>query len=191
VNSAQYKIAFSDPFIDNAELGFPGRIGDGVLIPHPHGSHDPTVHNDEGNVSHDIYLVNNSSISPGGSWWLPDYPVNLDPLYWTWNFFYQNVPEEFLPMTAPWNEISPIHTEIEYCVHISPWDYRGDVNNDGIVNIGDVVYLVSYLYRGGPAPVPTLSEGDVNCDGIVNVGDIVFLVSYLYRGGPVPRCCDP
>jgi hypothetical protein len=69
----------------------------------------------------------------------------------------------------------------------------GDVNNDGIVNVGDIVYLVSYLYKGGPAPVPLPCVGDVNNDDIVNVGDIVYLVSYLYKGGPVPNpnCCNP
>jgi len=28
----------------------------------------------------------------------------------------------------------------------------GDVNGDGIVDIGDVVYMISYLYRNGPPP---------------------------------------
>jgi hypothetical protein len=64
---------------------------------------------------------------------------------------------------------------------------RGDVNGDGIINVGDVVFLVSYLYRGGLAPDP-LWIGDANCDYIVNVGDVVYLVSYLYRGGPPPHC---
>ena len=62
----------------------------------------------------------------------------------------------------------------------------GDVNNDCVVNVGDVVYLVSYLYKGGPAPQPEVCIGDVNDDGIVNVGDVVWLVSYLYKGGPAP-----
>jgi hypothetical protein len=64
---------------------------------------------------------------------------------------------------------------------------RGDVTGDGIINIGDVVFLVAYLYKGGPAPEPGC-VGDCNCDDIVNVGDIVFLVSYLYKGGPPPVC---
>jgi hypothetical protein len=69
----------------------------------------------------------------------------------------------------------------------------GDVNNDGIVNVGDIVYLVTYLYRAGPAPVPQSCVGDVNNDDIVNVGDIVYLVTYLYRAGPAPNpnCCNP
>lgn len=64
---------------------------------------------------------------------------------------------------------------------------RGDVNVDRIINVGDVVYLVSYLYKGGPQPCP-VESGDVNLDRIVNVGDIVYLVSYLYKGGPPPAC---
>jgi hypothetical protein len=69
----------------------------------------------------------------------------------------------------------------------------GDVNNDGIVNVGDIVYLVTYLYRAGPAPIPQSCVGDVNNDDIVNVGDIVYLVTYLYRAGPAPdpNCCNP
>ena len=65
---------------------------------------------------------------------------------------------------------------------------RGDVNGDGIINIGDVVYLVSYLYKNGPAPDPSW-VGDANSDGVVNIGDVVYLVSYLYKGGPPP--CSP
>jgi hypothetical protein len=63
---------------------------------------------------------------------------------------------------------------------------RGDANGDGIINVGDIVYLVSYLYKNGPAPSP-IDAGDCNCDDIVNVGDVVYLVSYLYKGGPPPR----
>jgi hypothetical protein len=28
----------------------------------------------------------------------------------------------------------------------------GDCNCDEIVNVGDIVFLVSYLYKGGPEP---------------------------------------
>jgi hypothetical protein len=62
---------------------------------------------------------------------------------------------------------------------------RGDVNGDGVIDLGDVVYLINYLYKGGPAPDP-LWVGDVNCDGIVDLGDVVYLINYLYRGGPPP-----
>ena len=69
----------------------------------------------------------------------------------------------------------------------------GDANEDGEINVGDVVCLVTYLYKGGPTPQPTDCAGDVNCDDVVNVGDVVYLVTYLYRGGPGPdpNCCNP
>ena len=63
----------------------------------------------------------------------------------------------------------------------------GDANGDGSVNVGDVIYLVNYLYRQCLPPNP-LEAGDANCDGIVNVADVVYLVNYLYRGGD-PPCC--
>ncbi|MCX6829303.1 MAG: M12 family metallo-peptidase [candidate division Zixibacteria bacterium] len=64
----------------------------------------------------------------------------------------------------------------------------GDVNNSGVVNIQDITYLISYLYKGGPAPVPVWKVGDVNNSGIVNIQDITYLISYLYKGGPAPHC---
>lgn len=64
---------------------------------------------------------------------------------------------------------------------------RGDANGDGEIGIGDIVYIINYLYKSGPAPSPMIS-GDCNCDGVVNVGDIVFLINYLFKGGPAPNC---
>lgn len=65
----------------------------------------------------------------------------------------------------------------------------GDVDQDGVIELGDVLYLISYLYKLGPAPDP-LVTGDVNCDGIVDLGDVLYLISYLYKGGPPPLCCS-
>jgi len=63
----------------------------------------------------------------------------------------------------------------------------GDVNLDGHVDIGDLTYLVSYLFRGGEEPaIMNLGDVDGNCD--VNVADITFLVRYLHHGGPRPHC---
>ncbi|MGB2803411.1 MAG: right-handed parallel beta-helix repeat-containing protein [Candidatus Zixiibacteriota bacterium] len=64
----------------------------------------------------------------------------------------------------------------------------GDANSDGIVDIGDVVYLINYLYRDGDPPNP-IEAGDCNCDEIVDLGDLVYLINYLYKGGPPP--CEP
>ncbi len=63
----------------------------------------------------------------------------------------------------------------------------GDANGDGMVNVGDAVFLISYVFKGGLAPDP-LEAGDANCDGGVNVGDAVYLISYVFKGGPEPCC---
>ncbi len=64
---------------------------------------------------------------------------------------------------------------------------RGDPNGDEIIDIGDVVYLIGYLYKGGPTPSP-IETGDVNCDGTVDIGDVVYLITYLFKGGAPPGC---
>jgi hypothetical protein len=61
----------------------------------------------------------------------------------------------------------------------------GDANTTGNVNIADIVYLVSYLFKSGFPPAP-LQSGDANSDGVVNLADIVYLVSYLFKHGPQP-----
>ncbi len=62
----------------------------------------------------------------------------------------------------------------------------GDVTGDGLIDVGDVVFLVNYLYREGSAPFP-LMTGDLNCDEEINLGDVVYLINYLYRDG-LPPC---
>ncbi|NIM97754.1 MAG: hypothetical protein GTO24_06645, partial [candidate division Zixibacteria bacterium] len=66
----------------------------------------------------------------------------------------------------------------------------GDANDNGAVEAGDVVYLISYLFRSGPAPQP-MCVGDANLSGSVEAGDVVYLISYLFRSGPAPSpdCC--
>lgn len=61
----------------------------------------------------------------------------------------------------------------------------GDVNRSGSVTISDVVYLVNYIFKGGPSPY-LLYRGDANCDQSVTVADVVYLVAYLFKGGPLP-----
>jgi hypothetical protein len=190
--SDESMIAITDPFIDNAEWGFWGQLGDGTLLAHQHGLHDATVHNDAGNVCRDIYRVDLTPVAPGVQWGIADYAVVRDPISWSWNFFNQNVPDELVPYTAPWDQQSPIHTQVEYCVHVGAGDSRGDVNvpgGDGEITAADVVFLLNYLFRGGDAPVP-YAEGDTNCDGAVTAGDAVRLLMYLFRGWPAPTCCE-
>jgi len=67
----------------------------------------------------------------------------------------------------------------------------GDASGDEAVNIGDAVYLINYIFKGGPAPNP-LCVGDADGDDAVNIGDAVHLINYIFKGGPAPvdDCCQ-
>lgn len=78
-----------------------------------------------------------------------------------------------------WSVFSLTHSFFRYS--------HGDVNLNGNIDLGDVVYLITYQYKNGPAPICLLA-GDVNCDGLVGLGDVVYLITFLYRGGPRPPC---
>src|SRR5574341_59946 len=70
----------------------------------------------------------------------------------------------------------------------------GDANGSGgTPNLTDIVYLVNFVFKGGPAPNPPC-RGDENASGgSANLSDIVYLVNYVFKGGPAPvkskECC--
>jgi len=61
----------------------------------------------------------------------------------------------------------------------------GDVNGDGVVELGDIVYEINYVFRNDSSPAPR-AVGDVNCDGVVELGDVVYLINYVFRDDPPP-----
>ncbi len=61
----------------------------------------------------------------------------------------------------------------------------GNANADAAVDISDAVYLIQYIFSGGPAPSPVAS-GDANCDQSVDISDVVYLIQYIFSSGPQP-----
>jgi hypothetical protein len=57
------------------------------------------------------------------------------------------------------------------------------VNGDGVLDVRDVFFLVSYLFAGGPEP---LGPADANEDGAVDVGDVFALIDFLFAAGISP-----
>lgn len=82
------------------------------------------------------------------------------------------------------NEVVPeTSTTYEYSVLIT---LKGDVNKDKNRNLSDVIFLVNYVFKGGPAPDPP-ELGNVNCLGSTpNLADIIYMVNYVFKGGPAP-----
>jgi hypothetical protein len=72
----------------------------------------------------------------------------------------------------------------------SPCHYAcGDVNCDEAVDVGDAVYLINNIFRGGPNPqLP--GAADPNNDGAVNIGDVVCIINYVFRSGQAPECSE-
>ena len=64
---------------------------------------------------------------------------------------------------------------------------RGDCNNNGVVIgfVGDVVFLLKYLFLNAPVP-PCLNACDANNDDALNITDSVYLLNWMFAGGPVP-----
>jgi uncharacterized protein YegL len=122
VEQAAWRIAFSNPIQDSAESGWPGRVLNGTLIAHsPIPGHNSSVHNDAGNVSHDIYNAV-STDSPGGLWGPASY---VDSAAAIANFFGQNFPRDFPEKYRPQQDVqayaqAAIQTEVEYAIAISP-----------------------------------------------------------------------
>ena len=65
-----------------------------------------------------------------------------------------------------------------YCVAAAECSVSGDANNDGLVNVADIVSLVNQiLYEDGAVGDYLCGDGDGN--GTINVADIVLLVSLI------------
>lgn len=77
------------------------------------------------------------------------------------------------------------------------WQIPGDGNQDGVLNLTDVVGLFGRLFLGagsdiGCDPAASLEQGgnlpllDGNADSEVNLTDGVLLLNYMFLGGPPP-----
>ncbi len=65
---------------------------------------------------------------------------------------------------------------------------RGDMDGSPGIEIGDLVYMVDFMFNGGFPPFP-LDLGDVDCSGAVDIADMVYLVDWMFSGGPPPCGC--
>lgn len=61
----------------------------------------------------------------------------------------------------------------------------GDPDRNSQVDITDAVYLINYIFGGGPSPFPFLS-GDADNNNQVDITDAVYLINYIFGDGPAP-----
>jgi hypothetical protein len=61
------------------------------------------------------------------------------------------------------------------------------------IDISDLVYLVDYMFTGGPAP-ECVPEANMDASGTdlladIDISDLVYLVDFMFTGGPLPLPC--
>jgi hypothetical protein len=68
----------------------------------------------------------------------------------------------------------------------------GDCNQDGTVDLSDVICLLGFLFQNNPAVLPcattaaNLALMDCNNDGGIDLSDGIYKLAFLFQGGPAP-----
>ncbi len=76
----------------------------------------------------------------------------------------------------------PVHVAFNYL--------PGDLDGNFQVDISDLVYLVDYMFVGGPPPRYPRWRGNINGVGgidVIDIADLVYLVDYMFCQGPPPK----
>ncbi len=80
--------------------------------------------------------------------------------------------------------------------HLATWSdetwhilffYRGDLDNNGSIDISDLVQLTEYMFAGSNPPL-IIETVDIDCSGGLDISDVVRLVDYMFGSGPFPDC---
>lgn len=167
------------------------RINDGT----PDYSHYTVAVEDAGyNPARDAWSNPEGFVTDSAQWWYPYETKIAAP-------FSDDVDgqDTFGPTTYPSSDgysgstgiivsvDSIVDDKLYAYVYVPPQFLLGDANGDGIIELGDLIYILNYLYKNGSSPDP-LARAEVNCDDIVDLGDVIYLINYLFKGGPEPSC---
>ena len=63
---------------------------------------------------------------------------------------------------------------------------RGDPDGDGVHTLTDAVFILSFLFLGGPEPVCE-DAADTDDSGSVELNDAVYILNFLFLAGDEPR----
>jgi len=161
-----YQANIIDPYALHIYVG---ELGDGYTT----ADVDPTTFMINGTMTPDSYILGPHPDFTGDVWDLTvdrhDFIMTY-PDWYDWSVQAYTVTGEYTDLTA-----FLATGEFDARGHIS-----GDINNNGIVNLLDIYYLIEYIYLDGPEPLPFISAGDYDNNEIVDLGDILAMVTDLY-----------
>ena len=69
--------------------------------------------------------------------------------------------------------------------------WPGDATFDGLLDVADPVYLLNFIYKGGPLPQHPITSDLNEPDRLIDIEDVLYLLNYLFKRGPVPLPGDP
>ena len=110
--------------------------------------------------------------------------TNTETYEWSFGLAVSDVSQSDLE-----SQIAKLRTAVNSaCLSGCPITLTGDVNVSGAITSADIIFMVGFVFKGGPGPSPCDAAGDVNCSGAVTSADIIYLVGFVFKGGPAP--CD-
>ena len=91
---------------------------------------------------------------------------------------------DYLAFDLGGNLLCPPYPE---CIDVSDFWYQdtsscseiGDVNHDVVINIQDIIVLISFIIDTDSYDYQNLVIGDINYDGILNVLDVIILIDMI------------
>ena len=62
---------------------------------------------------------------------------------------------------------------------------RSDANGDGFTDLSDGIWLLNFLFQGGPI-IDCAEANDANADGGIDTADPIYIINYYFVGGSAP-----
>ena len=82
---------------------------------------------------------------------------------------------EILPFIGSWESTDALHCRVKGIPDLSLMEFNvGDINQDNMVNVQDIIILVSVILNG-----ESNIYGDLNMDGTINILDVVQIVNII------------
>jgi hypothetical protein len=100
-------------------------------------------------------------------------------------YTYGEYPDSFMVYSA-----EATNSPVTGYLNLQVFRLHGDNDWNNLIDLGDVVYLINYVFKHGPEPQPHPLVGDCNCNDFVGVDDIVVMINYIFKHGTAP-CGNP
>ena len=100
---------------------------------------------------------------------------------------------DMMNAAGSWSIGSRIDQMLEDCGSLCEEDggcttSAGDVNEDAMLNIQDLITMVNHILGSSPLMDCALEAADINVDGTVNIQDLITMVNHILGSSPLMDC---